>query len=80
MPWGVSWAHIGLSDGVPWDVLGQQQMVKASVRRWQPRLVSAVTRDHKVEIAQTLDRHAVRARAEEEEALLELDWETMDDL
>ena len=46
-------------------VLGRQQMVEARVRRWQPRLVGAVSRDDKVEIAQALDRHAIGAGAEE---------------
>ena len=54
--------------------------VEARVGRRQARLVGPVARDNKVEVAQALDRYAVGARAEEEEALLQLERQLVDDL
>ena len=61
-------------------VFRQQQMVKACVRRRQARLIGAVTRDHKVEIAKTLDGYAVRTGAEEEKLLLRVGGQLVNDL
>ena len=55
-------------------------MVEAGVGGGQPRLICAIARDHKIQVAEALDRDAIRASAEKEEALLQLNRKLVDDL